>query len=112
MAFDHSAYSFMAETRRTLEPQFNTSRYGIMVFFLVSGYIIPASLERQACVRTFWIGRVFRIYPLWAVVIAGTLAANLLSVANIRDFGPQRAATVIMAHVTLLQEVLGTVADQ
>ncbi|WP_251829234.1 acyltransferase family protein [Streptomyces sp. ATCC 21386] len=52
VVFDHSSYSFMAEFRRELMPEFNTSRYGIMVFFLVSGYIIPASLERRGCVRT------------------------------------------------------------
>ena len=109
VVFDHSSYAFMAEFRRELMPQFNTSRYGIMVFFLVSGYIIPASLERRGCVRTFWIGRVFRMYPLWAAVVTAVLALNLLGVAEIRaDFGRQSAATVAVAHVTLLQELLGT----
>src|SRR4051812_44499549 len=66
VVFDHSSYSFLAEFRRELMPEFATSRYAIMVFFLVSGYIIPASLERRGDVRAFWIGRVFRIYPLCA----------------------------------------------
>ncbi|NUO41748.1 MAG: acyltransferase family protein, partial [Streptomyces sp.] len=57
VVFDHSSYTFLADFRGELMPQFNTSRYGIMVFFLVSGYIVPASLERRGCVRTFWIGR-------------------------------------------------------
>ncbi|MEV6401216.1 acyltransferase [Streptomyces sp. NPDC051907] len=108
VVFDHSSYSFMAEFRRELMPEFNTSRYGIMVFFLVSGYIIPASLERRGCVRTFWIGRVFRMYPLWAVVVTAVLAFNLLGLAEIRDFGQQSPVTVAVAHVTLLQELLGT----
>ena len=51
-------------------PQLNTGLYGVLVFFLVSGYIIPASLERHGRVRTFWIGRVFRIYPLWSSLCA------------------------------------------
>ncbi|WP_327190017.1 acyltransferase [Streptomyces xinghaiensis] len=108
VVFDHSSYAFMAEFRRELMPEFNTSRYGIMVFFLVSGYIIPASLERRGCVRTFWIGRIFRMYPLWAAVVAAVLAASLLGVAEIRDFDGQSAAAVAIAHVTLLQELLGT----
>jgi peptidoglycan/LPS O-acetylase OafA/YrhL len=108
VVFDHSSYTFMADFRRELMPQFNTSRYGIMVFFLVSGYIIPASLERRGCVRTFWIGRVFRVYPLWAAVVTVLLAANLLGLAEMRDFGQQSAATVAVAHVTMLQELLGT----
>ncbi|MGW1673529.1 acyltransferase family protein [Streptomyces sp. NPDC002324] len=108
VVFDHSSYSFMAEFRRELMPEFNTSRYGIMVFFLVSGYIIPASLERRGCVRTFWIGRLFRIYPLWAAVVTGMIAAAALGVAEVRDFGGQSVASVAAAHLMLLQELLGT----
>jgi peptidoglycan/LPS O-acetylase OafA/YrhL len=108
VVFDHSSHTFMPDLQRELMPQFNTSRYGIMVFFLVSGYIIPASLERRGCVRAFWIGRVFRVYPLWAVVVTLLLAADLLGLAELRDFGRQGAVTVILAHVTMLQELLGT----
>ncbi|WP_328673586.1 acyltransferase family protein [Streptomyces sp. NBC_00328] len=108
VVFDHSSYTFMADFRRELMPYFNTSRYGIMVFFLVSGYIIPGSLERRGCVRTFWIGRIFRVYPLWAAVVAVLLTLNALGIAEIRDFGPQSATTVAVAHVTMLQELLGT----
>ncbi|UIX31151.1 acyltransferase family protein [Streptomyces sp. GQFP] len=108
VVFDHSSYTFMADFRRELMPQFNTSRYGIMVFFLVSGYIIPASLERRGCVRTFWIGRIFRVYPLWAAVVTALLALDLLGIAEIRDFGQQSVVTVAVAHATMLQELLGT----
>ncbi|GGN64297.1 hypothetical protein GCM10011579_033560 [Streptomyces albiflavescens] len=109
VVFDHSSYTFMAEFRRELMPEFSTSRYGIMVFFLVSGYIIPASLERRGCVRTFWFGRIFRIYPLWLAVVTVALGLNLWGVAKIGDLGGgQSAATVAAAHVTMLQELLGT----
>ncbi|MEU9917869.1 acyltransferase [Streptomyces sp. NPDC051001] len=108
VVFDHSSYTFMADFRRELMPQFNTSRYAIMVFFLVSGYVIPASLERRGCVRTFWVGRIFRVYPLAVAVVTMLLAANLLGVADIRYFDRQSAATVIVAHATMLQELLAT----
>ncbi|MGC0334395.1 peptidoglycan/LPS O-acetylase OafA/YrhL [Streptomyces sp. SAI-170] len=108
VAFDHSSYVFMAEFRRELLPEFSLSRYGIMVFFLVSGYIIPASLQRHGCVRTFWIVRVFRIYPLWAAVVAVSLVLGLCGVAQIRDLGAQSGGAVAVAHLTMLQELLGT----
>ena len=108
VVFDHSAHTFMPDFRAELMPQFNTSRYGIMVFFLVSGYIIPASLERRGCVRAFWIGRVFRVYPLGAVVVAVLLAVDVLGLAELRDFGSQSPVAVAVAHVTMLQELLGT----
>ncbi|MDQ0711284.1 peptidoglycan/LPS O-acetylase OafA/YrhL [Streptomyces luteogriseus] len=108
VVFDHSSHTFMPHFRGELMPQFSTSRYGIMVFFLVSGYIIPASLERRGCVRAFWIGRVFRIYPLWAAVVAGLLAIDFLGLAEIRDFDGQIAVAVAVAHAVMLQELLGT----
>lgn len=108
VVFDHSSYTFMPDFRRELTPYFSTSRYGIMVFFLVSGYIIPSSLERRGCVRTFWIGRIFRVYPLWAAAVTALLTLNALGIAEIRDFGPQTVTTVAVAHVTMLQELLGT----
>ncbi|MFE6618957.1 acyltransferase family protein [Streptomyces sp. NPDC057740] len=108
VVFDHSSYTFLADFRRELMPQFSTSRYGIMVFFLVSGYIVPASLERRGCVRTFWIGRLSRVYPLWAAVVTALLAADLLGLAQSRDFGQQSTVMVAVAHATMLQELLGT----
>ena len=49
VVFDHS---LDPSCRSSAGPArwFNTGRYGVMVFFLVSGYIIPASLERRGCV--------------------------------------------------------------
>ena len=54
---------------------FNTGQYGVFVFFLVSGYIIPASLERKGSVRGFWVSRGFRLYPLYILGIAVSLLA-------------------------------------
>ncbi|WP_460071250.1 acyltransferase family protein [Streptomyces sp. YKOK-I1] len=106
VVFDHASATFLPEFRRDLMPHFNTSRYGIMVFFLVSGYIIPASLERRGSVRSFWTGRVFRLYPLWALAVGTILVLDLAGVTRIR--GGQGAVGVAVAHVTLLQELLGT----
>src|SRR3954453_20483340 len=45
-------------------------KYGVLLFFLVSGYVIPMSLERHGSLRRFWIGRLCRIYPAYLVTIA------------------------------------------
>ncbi|MER5715010.1 acyltransferase [Streptomyces sp. NPDC002132] len=109
VVFDHSSYAFLPHFRQELMPEFNTSRYGIMVFFLVSGYIIPASLERGGSVRTFWIGRLFRVYPLWAVAVTALAVLHALDLARIRpDLAQQPLATVAAAHLTMFQELLGT----
>ncbi|MFE1289949.1 acyltransferase family protein [Streptomyces sp. NPDC058751] len=109
VAVEHSSYSFMAEFRERLMPELNVGRYGVMVFFLVSGYVIPASLERRGSIRAFWTGRAFRIYPLWAAVVGSAVALNLLGVAHLgARFDGRDPVTVAAAHVTLLQELLGT----
>ncbi|MFD8750598.1 acyltransferase family protein [Kitasatospora sp. NPDC059577] len=53
----------------TVSAHFDLGFYGVIAFFIVSGYIIPASLERRGDVRAFWIGRVFRIYPALIVTM-------------------------------------------
>ncbi|WP_082780699.1 acyltransferase family protein [Cephaloticoccus primus] len=49
---------------------------GFLVFFIISGYVIPGSLrgERFLAVRRFAISRFFRLYPsFWFVLILGSL---------------------------------------
>ncbi|GII62240.1 hypothetical protein Skr01_23250 [Sphaerisporangium krabiense] len=83
---------------------FNLGIYGVLVFFLVSGYIIPTSLERHGDVRAFWIGRAFRLYPLYLAVAAFVLA--LSPWVAIRDAVP-RDPSAVAAHATMLLDVVG-----
>ncbi|MEV1249618.1 acyltransferase [Nonomuraea sp. NPDC049750] len=89
---------------------FNLGVYGILVFFLVSGYIIPTSLERHGDVRTFWVSRAFRLYPLYLAVAALVLAAAWW--VPVRAEVP-RDGTAVAAHATMLLDVVGVggVAD-
>ncbi|MEV0347942.1 acyltransferase [Nonomuraea sp. NPDC050680] len=89
---------------------FSLGVYGILVFFLVSGYIIPTSLERHGDVRTFWVSRAFRLYPLYLAVAALVLAAAWW--VPIRGEVP-RDGTAVAAHATMLLDVVGVggVAD-
>ncbi|GAA4080415.1 acyltransferase family protein [Nonomuraea soli] len=83
---------------------FNIGMYGVLVFFLVSGYIIPHSLERRGDVRAFWIGRLFRLYPLYLAVIALALAVSWW--IPIRAEVP-RDPSAIASHATMLLDVVG-----
>ncbi|MBE1532799.1 acyltransferase family protein [Actinomadura algeriensis] len=108
VALHHAGYVFFPNVHLWLKDRFDFGTFGVLVFFLVSGYIVPASLERRGSVRGFWIGRFFRIYPLLAV--AGLLAVTpfLLGVRGLRagleQYDP---VTAVVAHVTMLQDVLG-----
>ena len=89
---------------------FSLGVYGIFVFFLVSGYIIPASLERHGDVRAFWVSRFFRLYPLYLAV-----AALVLAMAWWVPVRPavSRDGAALAGHATMLLDVVGVagVAD-
>jgi peptidoglycan/LPS O-acetylase OafA/YrhL len=56
----------------------NVGAFGVALFFLISGFVIPISLEKQST-RNFLIQRFFRIYPTYWIgmlVTAGFLAIS------------------------------------
>jgi peptidoglycan/LPS O-acetylase OafA/YrhL len=104
VAIHHASYDYTPRAREAMLQWFDPGTYGVMVFFLVSGYIIPASLERSGSVRRFWISRLFRIYPLWAVACAMTVA--LMSAGLYGSRGGPGGLIAAIAHVTMLQDLL------
>jgi len=69
VVFDHGSQLLLTSVRDVLYNVLNLGQYGVFVFFLVSGYIVPASLERKGSVRSFWTSRAFRLYPMYALAI-------------------------------------------
>lgn len=53
----------------------NFGQAGVFAFFLVSGFVIPFSLERSKSSKDFWIKRILRIYPLYLFMFAMTFLA-------------------------------------
>ena len=60
-------------------------RFGVQVFFLCSGFIIPVSLQNSQSLKRFWLRRFFRLYPLYWINIACWLFA--VYVLNAGRFG-------------------------
>jgi peptidoglycan/LPS O-acetylase OafA/YrhL len=107
VALHHATYYYTPRWRAGLVDWFDPGLYGVLVFFLVSGYIIPASLERHGQVRRFWVGRLLRIYPLLTTACAITLLPYVLGVRGLRaGLEGYRPATAVLAHLTMLQDVL------
>jgi peptidoglycan/LPS O-acetylase OafA/YrhL len=107
----HLGQYVMADVISPIFPRFDPGLYGVMVFFLVSGYIVPASLERRGSVRGFWVGRVFRLYPLCLVaIIVGLLASRLGLTAVFEPVSGALTAnpvTTSLANISMLQQFLG-----
>ncbi|MDI6100135.1 acyltransferase [Actinoplanes sp. NEAU-A12] len=87
---------------------FDLGKYGVLLFFLVSGYVIPMSLERHGSLRRFWIGRIFRIYPAYLLAVVAGLALGAAGVVRLPgQLGAETTAT-IAGHLTMLQDLTGT----
>src|SRR3954470_15818999 len=106
VVFDHGSTLVVTSTHSFLYQWFNFGQYGVFVFFLVSGYIIPASLERKGSVRGFWVSRGFRLYPLYALAILAAAAAYTLGYGTLRgaQHHPFQSAA---ADLLMLPNVLG-----
>jgi peptidoglycan/LPS O-acetylase OafA/YrhL len=107
VVFEHSLDALLPEIRGSVSPWFDFGQYGVLVFFLVSGYVVPVSLERRGSVRGFWITRFFRLYPLWGLV---AVAGTVFGVVGVYTVLPSQATgqpmTFALAHLTMLQDLL------
>ena len=83
VVFNHSGYFLPAGVKAAVYQWINPGDYGVFVFFIISGYIVPASLERKGSVRTFWVSRLFRLYPLYLLAVGMALALYLLQVGSL-----------------------------
>lgn len=49
-------------------PVMDLGKYGVELFFMISGYVIVGSLRRHASLKTFFIDRFARIYPTFGAL--------------------------------------------
>src|SRR5579875_3460728 len=105
VVFDHLSYGVLQHARADVYQWFDPGQYGVFVFFMVSGYIVPASLERKVSVRTFWVSRVFRLYPLYLFAIAGMIVLQATHVGTLNGMVGDLKYSVA-ADAFMLQSVL------
>ena len=87
---------------------FDWGQVGVTAFFLVSGFVIPFSLERHGSLIFFWKGRLLRLFPLYWVTL---FAALFLSVAGLYELPPhpgQSLARLVLVNMTMFQDFLRT----
>jgi peptidoglycan/LPS O-acetylase OafA/YrhL len=105
VVFDHLTYSVFQPVRDSVYHWFDPGQYGVFVFFLVSGYIVPASLECRGSVRGFWVSRVFRLYPLYLFALSAMIVLWASGIGSLSGMESD-AVTSSFADVFMLQSVL------
>lgn len=78
---------------------------GVLLFFIVSGFVIPASFSQGAGrlegLRMFAIRRFFRLYPAYWLSIAGALVTTWWAWRRPID------VELVAANITMLQRIFG-----
>lgn len=84
----------------------DTGRVGVILFFAISGFVIPSSLRaignqtKADALRVFLIRRVFRLYPAYWLSVVG---AALLGLLFMTPFSLQ----TVLLNLTMIQSVFG-----
>jgi peptidoglycan/LPS O-acetylase OafA/YrhL len=104
VVFDHGSTLLLLPARSFLYQWLNLGQYGVFVFFLVSGYIVPASLERKGSVRGFWISRAFRLYPMFLAGLLLSALAYKTGHGTIANAGANRV-TAVLGWLFMLQNL-------
>jgi peptidoglycan/LPS O-acetylase OafA/YrhL len=105
VVFDHLSYYVLQPARWVIYQWFNPGDYGVFVFFIISGYIVPASLERKGSVRTFWVSRVCRLYPLYLLAVGLAVVLWMVHFGSLRgeDADPE---TSLFSQLLMMSNVL------
>ena len=89
-----------------LSATIDTGRIGVVLFFAISGFVIPSSLRAVGhqttldALRVFFIRRVFRLYPAYWISVFG---AALLGLYLMTPFSLQ----TVLLNLTMIQSMFG-----
>ena len=83
----------------------NFGEIGVVVFFIVSGFIIPVSLEKYNSLPRFWMGRIFRLWPPYIVSLAAAIAIYPF-VHELPAFYQAHPVDFILGNLTMFEEYL------
>ncbi|RZU50736.1 peptidoglycan/LPS O-acetylase OafA/YrhL [Krasilnikovia cinnamomea] len=107
VVYAHLSRYLFRDVRAVTGEWLHAGTAGVMLFFLVSGYIIPASLERHGSLRSFWISRAFRLFPLYLVVAFAVCVLGENDLLPLDGYLSDHPWSAAMAHATMLPDLLG-----
>lgn len=86
-------------------PDFNFGPFGVAVFFLISGFVIPFSCRAKSA-KGFLLSRALRIYPTYALSLFLTITAVYLTSTLFWGATPDISWKTILANITLTQTLV------
>lgn len=96
-----------------LDAALSTLVHGVGLFFIISGFVIPASLVRHGDLRRFIADRLLRIMPLFVILhFIVFIIGPLIGYKWLRDIGPLHYAELFLANLTFTARPLGLLLAQ
>lgn len=95
-----SATGSMSGMARSVVESLSLGRFGVALFFLISGFVVPFSIDGERPLRHFAISRLFRLYPALWLALAG-----LVLTAGFSGDAPPIAA--LLANMTMAPPLFG-----
>jgi len=86
---------------------FNWGPFGVALFFLISGFVIPSALQKTTAAQ-FVITRMFRILPTYAVGLAVSLGVIYLGGWYFEHPFPFQAEEIFVHFIPGIRDILGT----
>jgi peptidoglycan/LPS O-acetylase OafA/YrhL len=83
----------------------NFGEVGVVVFFIVSGFIIPVSLEKYNSLPQFWLGRVLRLWPTYIASMIGAIAIHPFA-HELPAYFKAHPTRFILGNLTMFAEYL------
>lgn len=80
---------------------------GVVIFFVVSGYVVPMSVRRDFDPSSFMIRRVFRVFPLLLFVFALIAIGGASGILARWEFMTSAPLTQWAANLLLVQDFVG-----
>ena len=102
VVFQHILWYQSTKLENIFSTIWSPGRFGVVAFFLVSGFIVPRSLEQRGDVKAFWTSRFYRLFPpYWfSLLFIGFLPiAGVTGLTNVNLGSPMPW----IANLTMLQ---------
>ena len=90
----------MSTLARLVVENLSLGRFGVALFFLISGFVVPFSIIGERPLRHFAISRLFRLYPAFWLALVVLAAMGWLS-------GDVPRAATVLANLTMAPPLFG-----
>jgi peptidoglycan/LPS O-acetylase OafA/YrhL len=103
----HALPAISPAFRTHIGPYFYLGNWGVVLFLMCSGFILPVSLERQGSLARFWVRRFFRLYPLYWVNLIILVAFGFGDAKAVLSGSTAQSVQFFLANLTMFQGFMG-----